>query len=94
MSSIKAYPEVRDAAVSQKGDQLSLVLVVRFATNTQRAKTLGENFVRLTKSLGPDSSPGKEIGKGTYDYVIGVYYPNERQVALGAKARTAERISW
>ena len=94
MASIKAYPEVRDAAVSQKGDQLSLVLIVGFATNTQRAKTLGENFVRLTKSLGPDRSPGKEIGKGIFDYVIGVYYPDESQVVLGAKSRTAERISW
>ena len=94
MSSMKAYPEVRDAAVTQKGDQLSLVLVVRSATNTQRAKTLGENFVRMTKNLGPDSPPGKEIGKGIYDYLIGVYYPNERQVVLGAKSRGAERISW
>ncbi len=94
VSSIKAYPEVRDAAITQKEDQLSLVLIVRSATNTQRAKELGENFVRLTKSLGPDKSPGKEIGKGTYDYVIGVYYPNEKQVALGAKSRGAERISW
>ena len=94
MASVKAYPEVRDAAVSQKGDQLSLVLIVGFATNTQRAKTLGENFVRLTKSLGPDRSPGKEIGKGIFDYVIGVYYPDESQVVLGAKSRAAERISW
>ena len=48
----------------------------------------------MTKSLGPDRSPGKEIGRGTYDYLIGVYYPSERQVALGAKSRVAERISW
>ncbi len=64
VSSIKGYPLVRDAAVSQKGDQLSLVLIVGFATNTQHAKELGENFVRMTKSLSPDSSPGREIGTG------------------------------
>ena len=83
MASIKAYPEVRDAAVSQKGDQLSLVLIVGFATNTQRAKTLGENFVRLTKSLGPDRSPGKEIGKGIFDYVIRGLLPRRESGSLG-----------
>ena len=94
VSNIKAYPLVRDAAIIQEADQLSLVLIVDFATNTQHAKTLGDNFVRMTKSLGPDSSPGKTIGKGIFDYVIGVYYPDETQVVLGAKSRTAERIRW
>ena len=26
--------------------------------------------------------------------IVGVYYPNEQQVALGAKARTSTRITW
>ena len=57
-------------------------------------KEIGENFVRMTKSLMKDGAPGREIGKGKYNYLIGVYYPNEKTVALGAKARTADRLTW
>ena len=41
-----------------------------------------------------DSPPGKTIGTGRYDYVIGVYYPNERALVKGAKSRVSNRISW
>ena len=34
------------------------------------------------------------LGKGKYDYLIGVYYPNEKPLAIGAKAKTSDRISW
>ena len=34
------------------------------------------------------------IGEGIYDYVVGVYYPNEKQLASGAKAKNARRITW
>ena len=94
ISSIMGYPEVMDAAITQRGDQLSLVLIVFSGTSSQRAKALGDNFVRVVKSLSPDASPGRDIGKGIYDYVIGVYYPNEKSVAQGAKSRTSSRISW
>ena len=94
ISSIMGYPEVMDAAITQRGDQLSLVLIVFSGTSSQRAKALGDNFVRVVKSLSPDASPGRDIGKGIYDYVIGVYYPNEKRVAQGAKSRTSSRISW
>ncbi len=92
--SIQEYVEVRDAAISQDGDTYSLVLVVDRATSTERAKELGDNFVRMVKSFGPDDSPGQEIGSGTYDYLIGIYYPDGEQVALGAKSRISTRITW
>ena len=91
---MESQPEVMDAAVAQDGDDISLVLIVGFATNESRAKEIGENFVRMTKSLMKDGAPGREIGKGKYNYLIGVYYPNEKTVALGAKARTADRLTW
>ena len=90
----KAYPEVVDAAISRDGRRVSLVLVVRSATSTAQAKTLGENFVRLYKSMSDDDPPGKSVGAGQYDYLIGVYYPNEKQVAFGGKVSFAEHISW
>ena len=94
VASIQAYPEVRDAAISQDGNALSLVVVVASETSPQRARELGDNFVRIIKSQSPDTPPGKEIGTGIYDYLIGAYYPNEKRVAQGAKSRGAKRISW
>ena len=89
-----AEAEVLDAAVSQEGTDVSLVIIVRSATNKGRAEQLGDNFVRLAKTFSPDSSPGRSIGTGMYNYVIGVYYPNEKKLAAGAKARNATKISW
>ena len=86
--------EVIDAAVSQIGTDISLVLIVRPATNKRRAEQLGDNFLRLAKSLSPDSSPGRSIGEGMYNYVVGVYYPNEKRLATGAKHKNADRITW
>ena len=91
---MEAYDEVVDAATSKSGNSVSLVLIVRPSTSTTRAKQLGENFVRMYKSLSDDDPPGRSIGRGKYDYIIGVYYPNERPVARGAKARSSTQISW
>jgi hypothetical protein len=96
IESIKGYPEVRDAAISQDDRTLSLVLVVAQATSQSKAQQLGDNFVRLTKTFLQDGeAPGPQtIGRGEYDYLIGVYRPNDVQIALGAKSRGADRISW
>ena len=94
INTIKGYPEVKDAAITQEKQKLSLVLVVTYATTEARGKKLGDNFVRLVKTFGPEKSPGKEIGKGEYDYLIGIYYANEKQLALGAKVSFSPRITW
>ena len=91
---IVGYSGVREAAVTQRDNVVSLVLIVEYATSQSYARELGDNFVRLAKSLLGDSAPGKAIGTGKYDYMVGIYLPNEEQLALGAKARTADRISW
>ena len=85
---------VIDAAMTQDGKTVNLVLVVSYAINMSYAQQLAENFVRMTKSLLKDGEVGKDIGRGEYDYLIGVYYPNEDLVGMGAKARTADRITW
>ena len=94
LSGIEGDPAVLDAAVSQKGSDISLVLIVVPGTSESEAKRLGENAVRMTKSLSQDSSPGKAIGKGIYNYLVGVYYPNKRMVAQGAKVTFADRVTW
>jgi hypothetical protein len=94
VAGITGNGEVVDAAISQAGSSVSLVIVVNRATSVSRAKELGDNFVRLVKSTGPDDPPGREIGSGSFDYLITIAYPDERTVAQGAKARGAGRISW
>ena len=89
------YTHVREAAVGQDGNTISLVLIVGHATNQTYARQLGDNFVRLAMTLLKDGTPGKEIGPGKkYDYLVGIYYPSEEPLALGAKVRTSHRITW
>ena len=94
ISTIEGYPRVRDTAIDQDGNLISLVIIVDYATDPGYAKQMGDNFVRLAKSFLKDGMLGKQIGRGRYDYLIGVYYPNERKVVQGAKVSTADRISW
>ena len=50
--------------------------------------------MRLVKIFGPDEGPSKEIGKGKFNYLIGVCYPDKTKVVLGAKNRNATKITW
>ena len=91
---IKGYSGVRDAAINQDGKKLSLVIIVGYATSEDYSKEMGDNFVRMVKSFSQEPSPGKEIGKGDYDYLVGVYYPDETLVVMGAKASSSDHITW
>lgn len=94
VNSIKRQPEVMDAAVVQRGMTLSLALVVNTGTSQQRARQLGDDFVRQAKSFSTDTSPGKTIGKGNFDYLISVVLPDKKVLASGTKAALGEAISW
>ena len=94
LTTIKDHPLVLDAALEQYDIDINLVLVVSPITNESGAKELGEDFVRLTKTLSPDTPPSRSVGFGIYDYLIGVYYPDETLVVMGAKVRSSDRISW
>ena len=94
VQSITANPGVLDAAATQQGRTVSAAVVVSQGTSKTRAKEIGDSFVRLLKTYGPDDAPGQSIGKGKFDYVIKVVYPNETIIAHGAKASIASRISW
>ena len=85
---------VRDAAITQDGSKLTLVVIVNAAATEGYAKEVGENFVRYLKATGPDENPGKEVGSGIYDYLIGIYTPTEAVIAEGAKVDIARKISW
>jgi predicted Zn finger-like uncharacterized protein len=91
---IMDYSMVKDAAITQQGDEIDLAIIANYATSKSRAIKLGDNFVRLVKSLSKDTPPGKEIGKGIYSYSIGVFYPDKKRIVIGAKNKYATRISW
>jgi len=94
ISNIQEHKGVRAASIGQKEETLSLAVIVDYGMPKARAKEIGESFVRLVKSSSGEEMPGKEIGRGVYDYLIGVYYPNKDEVVFGAKASIAPRISW
>ena len=91
---IRGFPEVLDAAITQEGDDLSLVLMVGAATSEVHAKELGDSFVRMVKTFGPDYTPTHAIGRGAYSYEITVARPDGSPIVQGAKARSSTRISW
>ena len=91
---IMGYPDVLVAAVGQDGRQLTLAVVVAFGSAEPAAKDVGDDFVRVVKSFGPESAPAKEIGKGEFDYLVTVVYPDETVIVRGSKVGNSARITW
>ena len=89
-------PEVKDAAVSVKEDQITLILMIAPRTNRKRSLQLGDNFLRMTKALCKDGEkPSKEIGESKYSYIIGLYNSmNQKEIEIGAKSQYARSITW
>ena len=96
METIEERSEVVDSSLSQNDEgDLILVLVVQFGTSEVVAKGLMEDFARLAKTLGPEDPPSiEEIGRGLYDYRVGIFYPNEELIDRGAKVRESPKITW
>lgn len=92
---MEAYRNVIDANLTKDGNTLSLAIIANYSTSENKAKQLGESFVRLCISLIEYNSPGgNEIGRSDYDYLVGVYKPNKDEIALGAKSSIARWITW
>lgn len=91
---IKDYGDVVDATLSQSGLSVTLNLVVASTVSGDRAKELGEQFVRIVKRRGPDHRPVNQIGTGSLDYSIAVSNPDEDSIAKGDKARNASKVIW
>ena len=94
IETIKGYQGVIDAAISQNGKEVNLAIIVSDRTSEAYAKQLGENFLRLVKTYSKDSPPKKEIGKGIFHYLVGIYTPSKKLIVMGAKDGNATRISW
>lgn len=86
--------DVLDASISQEGEKLALAIIVLDGTSEARAMELGDNFVRLAKTFGPDDNPSREIGRGRYDYLVGIRSAGGSDIAMGAKVGSSPRITW
>lgn len=97
ISGIKEYSEVLDAAITQDGEDINLVIVVRPSTNLETAKERADDFLRMTmsNSFGVELSPaGKEVGPTNFNYAIGIYHPDETEVEMGVKQPSSPYIYW
>jgi hypothetical protein len=94
-STIIEIDDVTDASILRNGKKLSLVLVVKNYTTVLRARELCDSFIRLTMNrVKAENKPVEELGVSVNDYIIGVYYPDDLEIALGVKANDSIRISW
>ena len=84
---------IRDTYIGQEDCKLNLA-IVGYITDEATARKQGDSMVRLTKSMGPEPDPGQQIGRGTYDYLVGIFRPDGTTVEMGAKARSGNRIVW
>lgn len=77
ITTIKGFPAVLDATVSQDAGDLSLEVVVECGTSETYAKNMGDNFARMIKTFGPEAAPtaptGSEIGTGDFNYLVRVF---------------------
>ena len=85
---------IREVHIRQEDCRLGLAIIISYTANEIIAKEHGDDMVRLTKSFGPEPGPRGEIGKGLYDYLVGVFSLDEKRLALGAKSRNAKSITW
>ena len=87
--------EVLEAGAVQDGRTISLEIVVKADIPPELALELGESYTQLIKIYGPDTAtPGREVGKGDYDYNIVVAYPDGTIVGRGVKAKSDTDVEW
>ena len=91
---ITKYEGVRDAAVTQRGADVYLTIIVDPRVSVPYARRLGDDFVRFVKISCNDKIPGKDIGPGVYNYLVSVYYENRKMLVMGVKAAASPRITW
>ena len=98
VDTIKEHPDVRYAAVTQKGSELSLSIIINQSISQRRAQELGDDFIRMVMSnAGRDfenAPEGKQIGASRFSYLVGIYRIDKSEVALGAKVSSAKWITW
>lgn len=95
LAGISTSEAVLDANIDQRGRTVALSLTVRADTGPAAARALGEEFVRLVKTMAAtEPPPGDDLGTGAFDYVVHIRAPGQRLLARGGKATTDRTIRW
>lgn len=93
---IEDRPLVRGSSIHRDEDTVTLVVEVNAAMNSRAARQLGEDFLRLFVTLDEQEpgSPGAEIGRTDFSYLIGVIDSQGNTLQQGAKVDFARQITW
>ncbi|MCF8335994.1 MAG: hypothetical protein K9H65_05265 [Bacteroidales bacterium] len=95
-SRMREYKEVQEALVVQQDEikKLSLALIVKQGTTKERARELGNHFLRQAMiHFDAESKPGEKAGKSTYNYMISVCTDRD-VIIMGTKVPDAKFITW
>lgn len=87
---------VKDAAVNVE-DGTIYIAIIAPAVNEEYAKELGDNFVRQLATFSEGKAPTKDYYGEIYEKYnmqVGIFGANDKEIAYGAKARTAKKITW
>ena len=93
ITEIKYHDGVLDATIKQEDSTFCLEVSV-YPNGLLHAKEMGDNFVRLVKSFGPDDPPRKGIEEGKFNYRIGIYNTLGHVIVMGIKPDSKSKISW
>jgi hypothetical protein len=86
---------VLDAGIDQRGRTVALSLTVTAETPPGAARALGDDFVRLVKTIAAtEPTPGDDLGPGDFDYVVHISTPTNALVARGGKSTSARAMNW
>ena len=99
--------------IAQDGNDVDLIIIINSTEylpsygpmNKEKGKEIGKHFVKLIKNGGTDDPAVNGIGKGKFNYSIGVYYqdvnnPDKtfvnplRKIVTGKKKAKSSTIKW
>lgn len=96
ISEMKEYKEVQEALIIQQDEikKVSLALIVQQGITSERARELGDHFLRHAMThFEAENKPGEKIGKSLYNYMVSVCTDRD-VIVMGTKIPGAEVISW
>jgi|GEM_PF-5563491 len=93
---MKEYKEVQEALVVQQDEikKVSLALIVEQGTSKERARELGNHFLKKAIShFGAEKKNGEETGNTIYNYMISVCTDRD-VIIMGTKTPREKIITW
>ena len=86
---------IRGVSLIQNGCGIDILIRGGSVSDKEMSRQIGDNAVRLVKALGPDDFPGKEIGRGVYDYRVRVRATKRgKWLVYGTKPAESTSIKW